>query len=47
MEVILRAVLLEARKARVRELRGSDERKRLGSVVVCLEDALDRLRGGE
>ena len=46
MEAELRAVLLKARKAK-RAAETKEERRRLAAVVVCLEDALDRYRGGE
>lgn len=42
----LRKLLLKARRAK-REAEARAERLRLAAACVCLEDAIDRLRGGE
>jgi hypothetical protein len=43
----LKRVLLRVRRERIKSPQGSQDRRRLASVIICLEDALNMCRGRE
>jgi len=47
IEVELKKVLLLVRKRRIKYPHGSPDRRRLASVIICLEDALNMCRNCE
>jgi hypothetical protein len=47
LEAQIKATLLAVRKRRMKFESGSQERKQLASVIICLEDALNMIRGRE
>jgi len=46
IEKQLRDVLIAVRRAK-RSAQEQHERRRLSACIICLEDAIDKLRGGE
>ena len=47
LEKEIRKLLLQVRKERLTYPQGSHDRRRLASVIICLEDALNMYRGRE
>lgn len=47
IEAEIRKLLLMVRKERIKFPQGSQDRRRLASVIICLEDALNMCRGRE
>jgi len=46
LEQQLRDVLIAVRRAK-RSAQEQHEKRRLSACIICLEDAIDKLRGGE
>lgn len=47
IEAEIKKLLLMVRKERIKFPQDSQDRRRLASVIICLEDALNRCRNGE
>jgi hypothetical protein len=47
IEAEIKKLLLLVRKKRIKCPQGSQDRRRLASVIICLEDALNMCRGRE